>query len=89
MYFPGRESIAKKSISRFWRIFTFWGPRIPKKWILKNVRLSVCLSVHCGGHSEDTIVTINLKFGMWTQNVNISSRFFDIFVILIIKDSSP
>ena len=79
-------SRCKKSISRFWRIFTFWGPRSPEKWILKNVRLSVCLSVClsvlCGGHSEDTIVTINLKFGMWTQNVNISSRFFRYFLYL-------
>jgi len=51
--------------------------------------LSVCLSVLCGGYSENTIVTINRKFGMWTQNVNISSRFFDIFFILIIKGSLP
>ena len=90
-------SRSKKLISRFWRIFTFWGPRSPKKWIIKNVRLSVCLSiclsvclsVLCGGHRGDTIVTINLKFGMWAQNVNISSRFFDIFFILIIKGSLP
>jgi len=84
-------SRSKKSISRFWRIFTFLGPRSPKKWILKNVRLSVCLSV-CLSSVEvivRTIVTINLKFGMWTQNVNISSRFFDIFFILIIKGSLP
>jgi len=50
--------------------------------------MSVCLYVLCGGHSEDTIVTINLKFGMWTQNVNISSRFSDILFILIIKGSA-
>jgi len=54
-----------------------------------SVCLYVCLSVLCGSHSEDTIVTIILKFGIWTQNVNISSRFFDIFFILIIKGSLP
>jgi len=55
-------------------------------WIIKNVRLSVCLSVClsvlCGGHSGDTIVTINLKFGTWTQNMNISSRFFRYYLYL-------
>ena len=71
----------KKSISRFWRIFTFWGPRSSKNWIIKNVRLSVSLR----GGSEDTIVTINQKFGTWIQNVNISSRFFfdSIFILII------
>jgi len=60
---------------------------------MKNVRLPVCLCVYlsvlCGGHSEDTIVTINLKFGTWTLNVNISSRFFDDIFILISKGSLP
>jgi len=49
---------------------------------------SVCLSVLYGGHREDTIITINLKFGMWTQNVNFSSRFFNI-IFLITKVSLP
>ena len=47
--FLDRESIVteqkkKTTISRFCRNFTFWSPRSPKKWIIKNVRLSVCLS---------------------------------------------
>ena len=94
-YFPDRESIVTEQKIDF-EILTdlcVLRSQEAEKVDLKNVRLSVCLSVYlsilCGGHSEDTIVTINLKFGMWTQNVNISSRFFDIFFILIIKGSLP
>ena len=36
--------LPKKSISRFWWIFTFWGPLSPKK-SFSACRLSVCLSV--------------------------------------------
>ena len=35
-------SSCKKSMSRFWWIFTFWGPRSPEKWFLKNVFLWLC-----------------------------------------------
>jgi len=52
-----------------------------------SVCLSACRSILCGGPSEDTIVTINLKFGMWTQNVSPASRFPDIIFILIIRGS--
>jgi len=86
-------SRSKKLISWIWRLFRFRGLRSPKKCIIKNVRLSVRLSFGlsalCRGQSEDTIVTFNLEFGMWTQNVNISSHFFDIIFILITKGILP
>ena len=93
-YFPDRESIVTEQKIDFEILTDLYVLRSQESEKVDfkkcpSVCMSVGLSVLCGGHSEDTIVTINLKFGMWTQNVNISSRFFDIFFILIIKGSLP
>ena len=89
-YFPDRESIVTEQKTDFEILTDLYVLRSQESEKVDFKKCpSVCLSVLCGGHSEDTMVTINLKFGMWTQNVNISSRFSDIFSILIIKGSLP
>ena len=93
-YFPDRESIVREQKIDFEILTDLYVLRSQEseKVDYKKcppVYMPVGLSVLCGGHREDTIVTINLKFGMWAQNVNISSRFSDIFFILIIKGSLP
>ena len=62
--------LPKKSTSRFWWMFTFWGPLNPKKLFLA-CRLSVCLSV-CGHHNSKNNWASSTKFGMWSYMIKIS-----------------
>ena len=62
--------LPKKSNSRFWWIFTFWGPLSPKKLFLA-CRLCVCLSV-CGHHNSKNNWASPTKFGMWSYMIKIS-----------------
>ena len=68
--------LPKKSISRFWWIFTFWGPLTPKKLILA-CRLCVCVCVClcvsvCGHYNSKNNWTSSTKFGMWSYMIKIS-----------------
>ena len=76
--------LPKKSTSRFWWMFTFWGPLNPKKLFLAcrlcvSVCLSVCLSVCpsvcvsvCGHHNSKNNWASSTKFGMWSYMIKIS-----------------
>ena len=57
--------LPKKSTSRFWWMFTFWGPLNPKKLFL------ACLSV-CGHHNSKNNWASSTKFGMWSCMIKIS-----------------
>ena len=68
--------LPKKSNSRFWWIFTFWGQLSPKKLFLA-CRLCVCLSVCvcvsvCGHHNSKNNWASSTKFGMWSYMIKIS-----------------
>ena len=70
--------LPKKSTSRFWWMFTFWGPLNPKKVFLACrlcVCVSVCLSVYvsvCGHHNSKNNWASSTKFGMWSYMIKIS-----------------
>ena len=80
--------LPKKSTSRFWWMFTFWGPLNSKKLFLACrlcVCLSVCLSVSvcvcvcvcvclsvCGHHNSKNNWASSTKFGMWSYMIKIS-----------------
>jgi len=82
-YFPDRENIVivkkkqtnKKPMLRFLWIFTFWGPRSPKKWFWKNV---VCTLYSVTVAGDVSTSGIKMKLWIWDKT-RTEMRFFGVW----------